>query len=698
MLEKMFNPDSVAVIGASRNKEKVGYAVLHNLIESYKGKIFPINPEADEILGIKTYSSIEDIPLDENVDLAVIVVPAKLVPGIMENCGKSGIKNIIIISAGFKETGIEGARLERKCVRIAKKYDIRFLGPNCLGIIDTSSDLNASFSAVMAKKGNIALISQSGAICTSALDWADNRNVGFSKFISLGNKADLAENDFLSDLIDDSSTDVVAAYLEGVKDGPGFIEMSRRVSKAKPLIVVKAGRTAAGSKAVSSHTGTLAGSDEAYDAAFVQGGVIRADSLEDLLEYSRAFSMYDIPQGDDIAIITNAGGLGILTADECQRQDLSLAGFEEKTIDELKEKLPPAANIYNPVDVLGDADPDTYEYALNTVLEDENVDGIILLISPQAMTDIENISSRVAKIIQSATKPVLCSFVGGTKISAGEKILTGSGIPNYTFPERAVASMRALSSYRKIRKKEYHSPPVIEADRDTVARIIEKAQEKKQRTLGLEAFDILKAYNIPVVEKEIAKTLPETIEACESIGYPVAMKILSPEITHKSDVGGIRLNLTSRADVEKAYDTMISSVRRYMPHATINGVQIQRMIEGGREVIIGMNRDVQFGPLIMFGLGGTYVEFLKDVTFGLAPLTENEANHIVSSIRTYPLLAGVRGEKPHDIGCIIDTLLRISQLSLDFPQILEFEVNPLVVMDEGKGCTAIDMRLTLRES
>ncbi len=697
MLKKMFSPKSVAVIGASKNKEKVGYAVLKNLVDSFKGKIYPINPNAETILGLKAFSSIKEIYLETPIDLAVIVIPSQFVPDMIEECGNVGVKNLIIISAGFKETGIKGAKLEKKCVETAKKYGIRFLGPNCLGLINTSAGLNASFAATMAKPGNIALFSQSGAICTSALDWADNKNVGFSKFVSLGNKADISENDLLKEFLIDYDTKVVAAYLEGVSNGPEFIKTSRKLSQKKPLVVVKAGRTAAGSKAVSSHTGTLAGSDEAYNAAFSQSGVIRADTLEDLLEYSNAFARYYYPKGDNIALITNAGGLGILAADECHLRGLFLSEFEDITYIRLKEALPPAASIYNPVDVLGDASSEIYKNALNIVLKDSNVDGIILLISPQSMTNIEEIAYNIKSIIETSHKPILCSFVGGSRIGKGEKILQKSNIPNYSSPDRAVASMKALSNYRKIKNKHYFDAPEIVGDKALVSRMLKKAQEKKQTVMGLEAFDILKAYGIPIIEKEVARSLEDTLRYCEKIGYPVALKILSPDISHKTDVGGIKLNLNDCEEVEKAYNSMMSSVRRYMPHATISGVQIQKMVTSGREVIIGMNRDVQFGPLIMFGFGGTYVELMKDISFGLAPLTEKDAKKMISSIKTYPLLAGVRGEKPHDIDSIVDVLLKVSQLSIDFPEILEFEINPLVVFGERKGCTAIDMRLTLSE-
>ena len=480
-----------------------------------------------------------------------------------------------------------------------------------------------------------------------------------------------------------------------MKNGPEFIKIAQRVSRSKPIILVKSGRTSVGSRAVSSHTGTLAGSDAAYNAAFKQGGVLRADSLEEMLDYSRAFSVCPLPEGRNIAIITNAGGLGILTADACYNAGLSIASFEENTVERLREKLPPAANFYNPVDVLGDAGADLYEHALKVVLDDINVNGIIVLVSPQSMTDVSEIAEKVAEKIKGSKKPILCNFAGGSRIAAGEDVLNKHGIPNYSSAERAVASMNALCNYHSIKHKNPEIPAVLNADKEFARNFIDIASSENRRTHGLESMDILKAYDIPVVDSRIANTLPEAIKAAEDMGYPVVMKILSPDISHKTDVGGIRLDLEHADDIERAYNSMMSDVRHYMPDAEITGVQLQKMISGGKEVIIGMDRDPQFGPLLMFGLGGTYVEFLKDVSFAVAPISESEAKHMVSSVKTYPLIAGVRGEEPSDIDSIIATLLKVSQLVTDFPEILEFEINPLMVMPEGQGCVAMDIRFTL---
>lgn len=718
MLDKLFDPNVVAVIGASRTEGKVGNAVLKNLIEylvyhePFKNeaklgtevlknliqrsgrKIIPINPNITEILGLPCYSDILNVP--EKVDLAVIVVPASIVPATMEKCGQAGVRYVIVISAGFKEATLEGARLERDIINIAKRYNIRMVGPNCLGIIDTTSSLNASFAATMALTGNIAMMSQSGAICSVALDWADRNKVGFSKFISLGNKADLTENDFLEFFKTDDNTSVIAAYLEGVKDGPNFIQIARDLTRSKPLVIVKSGRTAVGSKAVSSHTGTLAGSDAAYTAAFKQAGVLRVDSLEELLYYSRTFSTYRLPHGKKIAILTNAGGLGIITADACYSNGLTITSLEESTVARLREGLPEAAGFYNPVDMLGDASSELYEYALQILLEDKNVDGIIALISPQSMTDVPAITKVLIKKIKSALKPILCTLAGGTLIMPGEKLLNDNNIPNYSSPENAVVCMKALCDYKDIQLENYESPRDVVANKRKAQKIIDDAIKNDIKILGLESMDILEAYNIPVVQSKIVPNLPAAIKTAQNMGYPVVMKIVSPDISHKTDVGGIKLNISNVSELEHAYNTMMTDVKQYMPKAKITGVQIQQMITTGKEVIIGMDRDPQFGPLLMFGLGGVYVEFLKDVSFAVAPINDKEAKQMVSSIKTYPLIVGVRGETPSDIKAIIDTLLKISQLSIDFPQIAEFEINPLMVMPEGKGCLAMDIRIILK--
>ncbi len=690
----IFNATSIAIVGASREKEKVGHAVLENLLKKFNGKIYPVNPKARRISGLECYKSVKDIP--GKVELAVIVVPNKIVPYVLEECGIKKIKNAIVISAGFKEAGVEGAKLERQCVEIAHKHGVRIVGPNCLGIINTSNNLNASFASQTPKRGCIAFMSQSGALCTAILDWAALEDVGFSKFVSLGNKADLAENDFMRVFSDDEETRVILAYLEGLKDGVGFMKLARRTTKQKPVIVLKSGRTTAGAKAVASHTGSLAGSDNAFTAAFKQTGVIRVDSGEELFDYAIAFSTQPLPKDDRVAIVTNAGGPGIMATDACERSNLRLSSFTPRTIRKLRSNLPVASNIYNPVDVLGDATSKRYALALETVLKDRNVDGVIVALTPQAMTDINNVAEEVVRASRKTNKPILCSFMGGIDVASGIGVLKKNGVPNYQYPEKAAKTMRAMVEYRLARKFKHKKPQQINVDKGTVSRILSVARKEGIVNLSLlDSMRILEAYGIRTCKSKLVQTFNEALEAANEIGYPVALKVVSQDILHKSDIGCVTVNV-SKNNLQSAYTRVIMNARKYMPNANITGVLVQEMVSGGREVIIGMNRDPQVGPLIMFGLGGIYVEMLKDVSFRVGPLNEDEARNMISEIKGYPLLNGVRGEKPLDINSLEDSLLRLSRLTADFPEILELDVNPIKVFEKGNGYLAVDVRIILR--
>lgn len=690
----MFNAKSVAVIGASQTKGKIGYDVMKSLLKYYEGEIVPVNPKGGKILGVPAYTSIKE---HGHVDLAVIVIPAPIIPATVEECGETGIKNIVVISAGFKEVEGEGPELENQLVEICKKYDIKLVGPNCLGVMDTYNNMNASFSSDIAHKGKISFMTQSGAIMAAILDYADKKNIGFSRIVSLGNKAVVNENDCITDFMDDKNTEVIIAYLEGIVDGPGFIEASRRASKKKPVLVIKSGRTSKGSEAVSSHTGTIAGSDSAYEAAFSQSGVIRVNSLDEMMDYGSALALSPLPKGNKIAIITNAGGPAIMTTDVAIKTGLEMAQLTCETREKLKEGLPKTASVKNPVDVLGDASPERYAFALDTVLEDPNVDGVIYLVTPQSVTDPEGIAQVAIERAAESKKPILCSFFGGTRFEGAEKLLALKHLPNYLYPKRAVKSMKKLCDYSIIKDQEYPKPPEFDVDKGTVKRIIEDAKKNGIHTLGLESFDILKAYGIPTVGTAITKTLEETVKSAEEIGYPLVMKIVSPQISHKSDVGGIKLNLENADDVKAAYEDMMENIPKKEPEAKIEGVQLQKMLSGGKEVIIGMVQDPTFGPMLMFGLGGIYVEVLKDVKFAVAPVNEIEAKDMIKGIKTHELLEGTRGDKANDVEAIANIILRISQLVTDFPEINEFEINPLMVFDEGAGALAVDMRLMLKE-
>ena len=694
MLDMLFNPQSVAVIGAAREEGKLGYGVLSNIIRyGFKGKVYPINPKATEVQGLACYPSVLAVP--ESIDLAVIVVPAKAVAGALEECGQKGVKAAIIITAGFRETGGEGLRMERELQAIAKRHGIRLVGPNCLGIIDTIIPLNASFAAGMPVQGRMAFMSQSGALCTSVLDWARGEGVGFSRFVSLGNKADLNEIDFLEAWGQDEQTRVILGYLEGISDGPRFIRTAQKVTRAgTPVIAIKSGTTSAGSRAVSSHTGTLAGAEAAYEAAFRQSGLLRARSVEDLFDFAVAFARQPLLQGDRIALVTNAGGLGIMATDACERAGLRMATLQPETVEVLRTNLPAACNVYNPIDVLGDAMADRYALGLEAAFKDPGVDGILCLLSPQLMTRPVEIAHALGEVKARYDKPLLACFMGDVSVRDGISALWEHRIPNYKFPERAIAAFKAMSDYRAWLNRPVQDPPRFSVDAQRTKAIFEKARAEGRLGLGdFEARDVLEAYGFHLTRSGLAKTADEAVELASAIGYPVVMKVASPDILHKSDIGAVKLNVADATQVRDNFELITYRATRYMPDADIWGITVQAMAPKGKEVIIGVTMDPQFGPVIMFGLGGIYVEVVKDVVFRVAPLTHLDATEMVQSIRSFPLLKGVRGEKPVDLEAAVDAILRVSQLVTDFPEIVELDVNPLILYE--KGALAVDMRIIL---
>jgi acetate---CoA ligase (ADP-forming) len=697
-INTFFEPSSVAVIGASTNPSKLGYAVLQNLVEggyAARGEVYPINPGAKEILGLEAFPTVLDIP--GSIDLAVIVIPYQVVPEALRECGKKQIPAVIIISAGFREAGKEGLERELELVEIANEFDIRLIGPNCLGVIDTFTPINASFAAGTPPQGPMSFMSQSGALGTAVLDIALAGRLGLSKFASLGNKADVSEIDLLRAWSDDDNTKAILIYNEGLPNGGEFIEVARQVTRKKPVIAIKSGVTQAGSRAVSSHTGSLAGSEQAYKAAFQQAGVLRAESMEALFDMALALAYQPPLMGDRIAIVTNAGGPGILATDALEHAGLALARFEYDTIHELERYLPDAASAANPVDVLGDAMADRYQFALQKVVADPNVDGILVLATPQAMTEIKETAEVVAELARSTDKPIIGCFMGESRMNAGIDILTAQGVPNYPFPERAANALRAMAEYRAIKARPQVEFIQIEADKEEVRKVFERIQNEDRHSIGdFEAREILTAYGFRIPRSEIAKNPDEAVEISQRIGYPVVLKIASPDILHKTDVGGVKVGLRSSEDVRDAFELMVYRAQRYVPEARIIGCLVQEMApSGGLEVLVGMNRDPQFGPLVTFGLGGIYVETLKDVTFRIAPFSEREARSMLNEIRARALLDGVRGRPPADKEAIVDALLRIGQLVQDFPEIAELDINPLIVYSEQQGAIAIDMRLVL---
>ncbi len=698
MLKAFFEPAAVAVIGASTNPDKLGYAVLNNLLENgyaRRGKVYPINPKAKEILGHLVYPSVLDVP--DPIDLAVIVIPYPYVPDILRECGQKGIPAAVVISAGFREVGLEGLKRERELIAIAREFNIRLIGPNCLGVIDTFTPLNATFAAGSPPRGPIAFSSQSGALGIAILDWAQAGRLGMSKFVSLGNKADVDEVDLLRAWAGDEQTRVILIYSEELSNGQEFICTAREVTRVKPTIAIKSGVTQSGARAVSSHTGSLAGSEQAYQAAFQQAGVLQADSLESLFDMAFAFGYQPPLQGERIAIVTNAGGPGILATDALERAGLTIAQFDLETIKALKQHLPEAASAVNPVDVLGDATPDRYRSALLSVAADPNVDGLLAMLVPQAVLDIKAMAEAVVALVENTGKPVLACFMGEKRMVPGIEILTAHGVPNYSFPERAAQAFRAMADYREIRARPVPEFVEFDVDRAATRAVLDQARAEGRVTIGdTEARQILQAYGLPIPKSEVAETPDRAIEIANQIGYPVVLKIASPDILHKTDVGGVKLGLRAAEDVRDAFELMTYRAQRYLPEARLWGCLVQEMVPpGGLEVLVGMNRDPQFGPLVTFGLGGIYVEMLKDVTFRIAPFSPQEAEAMLGEIRTRALLDGVRGQPPADKAALVDALLRVGQLVQDFPEIVELDINPLVVYPTGQGAIAIDMRLVL---
>jgi len=694
VLSGFFEPRSVAVVGVARDEGKVGHFVFDNLVAAgFAGEIYPVNPRAEDIHGVRCYPNLAALPVVP--DLVVIVVPAHAVGDVIDDCVAVGVTSAIVISAGFKETGPEGGALERELAAKARAGGVRVLGPNCLGLVSTGAHLNASFAAGMPPEGAISFMSQSGALGTAVLDWAAGEGVGLAHFVSLGNRADLSETDLLREWTTNPSTRVIVAYLESVADGEAFVAAARESSRAKPILAVKAGGSDAGARAVSSHTGSLAGSEAAYDAAFRAGGIIRARSVQELFDYAVGFSLQELPSGDGIAILTNAGGPAVMATDACERSGVSLASLENSTTEALRLMLPAAAALYNPVDILGDAEPERYEGALRLVYADPNVHCVLCILTPQAMTDptaTAEVLTRVAAEHPSTTT-VAC-FMGRDSVEEAWGLLRQSGIPNYPFPERAVSSIGAMYLHRHDLDRVPTQPPTIQSDGALVAAEIERARSLRHSFITEEsAAAVVAAYGINVPSGEVAKDLKAAQEAAERIGYPVVAKIASPDILHKSDVGGIRVGIEGPEELAAAYEQILGKARAYMADAVIDGVLIQEMVPKGREVIIGIDRDPTFGPLLMFGLGGIYVEILKDVVFRLCPVDKAQAREMISEINAYGFLRGARGQKSADIDAIADVLVRVSVLACEHPEIVELDINPLIVGDASQGAIAADVRI-----
>ncbi|MHA1273062.1 MAG: acetate--CoA ligase alpha subunit [Promethearchaeota archaeon] len=705
-----FNPKSIAVIGASETTGKVGNTVLNNIIKSgYNGKIFPINPRSKEILGYKAYKSVLDV--SDNIDIAIFVIPGKFVVSAAKECGEKKVKGLIIISAGFKEIGGEGVKREEELVEIGKKYNMRILGPNCLGFIGLS--YNGSFAAETPRKGHIAMISQSGAMLTGMMDYSMTQAFGFSCNISLGNKADLGAVDFIEYLADDENTKVILCYLESIKDGDRFLEVLPKATRKKPVVILKSGVSEAGARAASSHTGALAGSDIAYDLAFEKCGVIRARTIEDLFDYGEIFLYQPIPKENSFAIITNAGGPGIVATDAFERENLKFSSFSERILHTLREKLPLEAAIFNPVDIVGDATPDRYKFTLETVFginrkanpDEISTQGALIIVTPQAQTK----PTEVAKIVHEISskhlkdKPIVCSFIGEKSIAEGRKYLKLNHIPCYHFPDRAAHSLKTLIKYGDYLKTvpiEKRIIPNFNVNKERVKEIFESARKDNRRVLlSFETSEVFDCYGIKSPKSRLARTPREAMKLQEEIGKSV-MKIVSPQIIHKTDVGGIALNIETPEQAFEAFIQIIDNSKRFGPqNSKIYGVEVQEMIdfksqEKINELIIGMSKDPGFGPLLMIGSGGIYANFLKDVAFALAyRYTEEDAKKMLQKTKVFSLLQGVRGEPASDINAIYDVLLRLSKLVNDFSEIVELDINPLLSFITGYS--AVDIKITI---
>ena len=696
MLTSLMYPASVAVFGASRTPGKVGYEIVENLKEGgFEGAIVPINPAADSVLDLPCYPDLK--AYGKPVELAVIAVPTKMVFGAAQDAIQAGAKAIIAITAGFREVGEEGAALEHELEQLCTSRGVRLLGPNCLGLINTDHAMNASFAAHMPMAGGISVISQSGALLTAILDLAAGRHLGLGKLVSIGNKAQLDETHFLTALANDEQTRVIVGYLESIVAGDAFIRAAQQATTRKPVIVFKAGTTSAGVKAASSHTGSLAGADVAYGAAFVRSGVIRAETFEAMFDYATAFAMQPLPKGNRVAIITNAGGPGIMAADAVENAGMTVGPLGGGAATELASKLPAAASVGNPIDVLGDADPERYVMAVDAAQDDPEIDAIIVILTPQAMTRPAETARAVATASR-GEKPVLASFMGGSDVMPGRAELAAANLPDYPSPERAVDALKAMVDYAKWLDRPPRVITRFGVNRRRVERIIRRHLKVGQMQVGeAQAKAILRAYDFNVPPGQLAMTAEEAIDVADRIGYPVAMKISSPDVIHKSDLGGVKLNLGSAEAVRDAFDLMMLRIPQHVPTARIEGVYLEAMVGRGREIILGMTRDPQFGPMLMFGLGGIFVEVMKDVTFHIAPITKEESLQMLRSTRSFELLKGVRGQASVDLDAIADALQRISQLVTDFPQIAEMDINPFIAGTVGSESIAADARITLQE-
>ena len=691
-LSGLFAPDRVAVIGATDREGSVGRALVENLLAGFDGDVVPINPSRESVLGLDCYPDVGSVP--DPVDAAAVVVPATAAVDAVREAAEAGVENVVVITAGFGETGGEGAARERELAEVADEYGLALVGPNSIGVGSTPSGLNATFAPTAARPGRVSFMSQSGAFITAVLEWAAEHELGFKDVVSLGNKTVLDEVDFIDHWGDDPGSDVILGYLEDVTDGRAFIETARRVTRETPLVVIKSGWTDAGARAASSHTGAIAGSERAYEAGMAQAGAIRVETVEELFDFAQVLAGQPLPETDGVGIVTNAGGPGVMTTDAVGDSDLSLASLSASTHGALRERLPEAASTDNPVDVLGDAPVDRFRDALDTVLADDAVGAGVVIACPTATFEYDELATAIREAHAAHDEPLVTCLMGGASASAAARRLDDDGIPNYFDPARAVRSLDALAEYRAISRREYDEPAEFDVDRERAREVLEAVERRESNRLGVEAMDLLDAYGISVPDGEIVTDPTDAEAVAERFDGPVVMKIVSPDILHKSDIGGVEVGV-EQSEVYDTFETLVARAHSYQSDATILGVQVQKSVDvdAGVETIVGMNRDPQFGPLLLFGLGGIFVETLEDTSFRVAPVSEREARAMTEEIDSAPLLRGARGREATDIDAVVETIGRLSQLVTDFPAIEELDVNPLVALPDGTQ--AIDIRLTV---
>ncbi len=695
----MFAPASVAVIGASNHPLSVGGMLFRNILQAgYQGVVYPVNPSWKSVSGVRCYPSVDALP--ETPELAVVAVPAAVVSQVIAELGERGTRGAVVVSAGFREIGGAGIAREEELIATARKYGMSLVGPNCFGVINTAPEvsLNATFSVELPPKGNIAFVSQSGALCEGILRYGISERIGFSRFVSVGNRAGVQETDILRSLATDPYTQVILLYIESLANERRFLDAAREVARVKPILVIKGGRSPEGERAARSHTGSIARSaqDRLYDALFEQAGVLRADTIGELFREAKVFSTGDRMEGLRMAILTNSGGPGIVAADATARAGLTLAPLSERVQSRVRAFLSPSAAITNPVDTTADVSIRSFGATLKELLEDTEIDGCLVIATPVGELQGPALAQAILTARGRLKKPVVACVFGLVDLTQEVRTLEDHGVPSFTFPEEAVVALASLARYQHRRARPSRPFRPYSVRHDAVDRVLGSIPPAESTVLPeFSARELLSAYGVPFASARLARTVEEAVQFADQTGYPVVLKVASPDISHKTEVGGVRVGIPTAAELRTAWAEMSASVAAKAPAARVEGFEVEKMIHGGKEVLVGLQRDPRFGPVIVFGMGGIYVEVLRDVTFRLAPFDQTEAEEMVASVRAFPLLQGVRGEKPSDLPALYSILGRVGQLALDLPRVQELDLNPVIVCPEGEGAFAVDARLVI---